>query len=170
MFNFFNTLSHGILGLFFLVMGGIGILIPWAPALQRELVYFFQENHAVVFVLGAGFALIGLGILLGQYYRLKKRVFHLKRGSFSIDLNEKVFRQCLDKYWKNRYPRIAIAHQLQMKRGKVVMHAELPDVPEAQRQSVLKSIQDDLEDLFIRVLGYQGTLQFNAQFKVAEEP
>ena len=164
MSHFINATLNGILGLFFVCLGIIAMLIPFSPEIRTRVVLFLLDEGKITFLFGLIFSGMGAGVLINVISSLRKRTYVIKSGDHKISVDEKLFRQYLEKYWETRFPRKEVSHRVSVSARKIVIHAELPETPKNQHEKLLWDIQGEIEDLFNRIIGYRGKVVFSATF------
>lgn len=163
--NIFYAIISAIFSAFFCLLGAFGMMLPWAATLRLDVIHFILNESTSIFLFGFGFFFIGITILLNIFLNSRRRFYHLKGGNGSIILDEMVFHQVLEEYWKRLFPNCQISHQLILKKNKLHIVTDLPYVPEIEQKPLLQGIKSDLEDLLSRVMGYKGEFLFSASFE-----
>jgi hypothetical protein len=164
MSHFINATLNGIIGLFFVSLGIIAMCIPFSPEIRTRVSLFLLDEGRIIFLFGFIFAAVGAGVLLNVIGALRKKTYVLKSGAHKVAVDEKLFRQYLEKYWQTRFPRSEISQRVSVSPKRIIIHAELPATPKNQHEKLLWDVQGDIEDLFARIIGYRGKVVFNATF------
>lgn len=159
-----NYFIYALLALFFTLLGVFALLFPMSQVFKEHFIAFVLEESWEFYLLGIVFLVIGLWILGSLILRLKKRLYLIRGGHFKIQLGERIFRDHLDRYWMRRFSRSGAVREVLFKKNRIVVTADIPLVPEHEKQAFIQTLQKDLEDLFSRVLGYQGVLDLNLYF------
>lgn len=154
-----------LLGLFFLIVGGIGIALPWSDILQIELVQFIYEDKLILPLFGFGLALIGVSLIMYTWWTTKRHYVLIRSGDHAITLNENVIRHYLNSYWEEQFPKHHIPSDLKIKKNAIQIQADFPFLPYSEQKDFLKKIQEDFNDIFGRVLGYPYEIQLIASFQ-----
>lgn len=89
----------------------------------------------------------------------------MRSGKRPIIIDEEILQQYLDAYWKRRFPNKEVPHQLRLKRETIRIIADLPKTPKDQQKELLNDVQDELQDLFFKMLGYSHELLFALRFQ-----
>ena len=167
--NFFYYLFSFIVALFFILFGVISIILPWSPKLRTDLIEFILENSIALSLFGFGFLVIGLGFLISLYLSSKRQYYYLKTDDDSVLVDEAVIQQYLDSYWKQLFPEQTVYSRISIKKNKIKIAAELPNVSEEERKTLLERIQADIKEILKSVLGYNKecliSLSFPSQSK-----
>lgn len=164
LFNFIYYVLVFVIAAFFLLLGIIGMILPWADTVRTDLIQFILENTLAIGLFGFGFFLIGLGVLVNLFLRTRKRYYHLRIGQNAVVLDEALIRQYVHSYWKQLFPSHEIPTQFALKKDKIKIIAELPRVSKTEQELLLAQIKQDLHEIFSKVLGYSQELVLSISF------
>jgi hypothetical protein len=165
---FFNILYYFVnfgVGIFFLILGILSIIMPWSPTIRSNLIKFILENSMAISLFGFGFFVIGFTLLINLYMNSKRHYYYVRVGHKSISIDQEVVQQYLDAYWKQLYPHNDIPTRLLMKKNRIKVTAELPHMPLGEQKLFVEKIQDDLQDIFSRTLGYPHDFMLALSFQ-----
>ena len=163
--RFLSLLLNFIAGGFFLLLGLIGIILPWAPKIRLSTATFFLENSLILSLFGLGCALVGLSIIFYTFLNTKRRYWFIRTGINSIEVSQNVIEQYLENYWKKNFPKSYVPYEVTIKKESIQVIAELPSMELQNQKKYLEKIKSDFEDLFSNVLGYSYEVHLFASFK-----
>lgn len=163
--NFFYSLFNFVAAALFILIGIVSLLMPWFPGIRTELVRFILEDFSMILILGSVFLLLGLIMIASTLLSLKRRYHRIRSNSRSILVDEAVFQQYLDVYWKQLFPQDAVPSHVLISPKKLRITADLPYVPKSEQKDLLKRIHADLEELFSSYTGYQGDYLISISFQ-----
>jgi hypothetical protein len=158
-----------IIGLFFVLLGSVGILLPWAEKIQHALVRFIQEDTFALSLFGSALIVVGAALLLYVILSGRRHSYYLRSGAKAVALDETVFQQFLGHYWKERFAEREIPCRILLKRGKVCISADFPFLSKEQQRPFLESLKNDLQAVLADQLGYRDQFELYATFQ-KEEP
>lgn len=156
---------NGMLGLFFCIVGILGVILPWSSSIQTALINFIFDNSLFLPFFGLTFILIGLSILIYNWKQSRNHYISIKIGPHSTLIDESLVRQYLEIYWKKHFPNQTILPQIEVKKNHLKIQVELPFLPLQEQKSYLEKVQEDLENIFIHLLGYHQPVQLFISFK-----
>lgn len=163
--NLFYAVLSSVFAIFFCVLGGISILIPWVTQVRTDVVQAILEGSLAIFVFGFVFLFIGITILVNIILSCRKRFYHLRSGKKAVTIDESFFDQYLEEYWKGIFPHCEVSYKLIIKKNKLHIVADLPYMPLDQQKLLLERIRHDLRDLFTQIFGYRGEFFLSASFQ-----
>ncbi len=149
---------------FCLMLGAISCLVLWSPKVRTDLVQFILEDSLIIFLFGFCFFLIGATILLQVFFHMQKRHYSIRSKNNSIYISEEIFQEYLNSYWKQLFPKNEIPNEIALKKNKVHISAELPFMPIHQQKAILQRIENDLSELFNRLIGYRKEYVLSISF------
>ena len=165
MSNFFVFILSLVVGLFFIMLGIIGVMIPWDAGTRTAVVMFIFENSISIVLFGFAFIILGAVILVNLILGLRRRSYLLRSGKKPITLDESIIQDYINSYWRETFPAYEIPSRLTIKRNKIHVYADLPYVPRDQQRDFLENIRNELSDLFSRTLGYQQEFYLSISFQ-----
>lgn len=168
--NFLYSLFNFVTALLFLIIGVVCIALPWSPEIRTELVQFILEDTYLLLILGSVFLLLSFMILFHLWVNLKRRYYRLRSHNRSVIVDEAVFQQYLDTYWKQLFPENDVPSNVIVGPKKLKITADLPYVPLSEQKDLLKRIQSDLEELFGNFVGYQRDYVISISFQSEHSP
>lgn len=164
-----NTLFGVIFALFFLLLGIIGIILPWSPVVRTEVVDFLLSNTVILMLFGFSFFVIGIGALFQVLHGMKRSYTTFKEGHTRVDVSEEVIQDYLLTYFHDLFPYTEVPCQILFNKKKIQIIADLPFVAHAKQKELLKKIESDLSDLFRDILGYRHDLYVSISFAGSEK-
>ena len=168
--NFFYFLFNFVTALIFLLIGVVSFILPWSAGVRTDLVQFILEDSYLIFLLGSLFLLLGVFTLINLWLNFKRRYYHLKSTNRSILVDETIFQQYLDTYWKQLFPNNSIPSHVIVGQKKLKITADLPYVPLSEQKALLNRIQTDLEELFSNYVGYHRDYHISISFASEQSP
>lgn len=153
-----------LFAIFFLVLGLIGMIIPFSPYLRTEVVDFILSNTLALAILGFFFFAIGLGALIQLSQAARRHYFTLKRKAVDFDVSEKVILDYLSLYFRDLFPNTEVSSRVILKKNKVKIIADLPFFPKLEQESLVKKIEEDLVDILRELIGYPHELLLSISF------
>jgi len=165
MSNFFYYLVSFIIAIFFIFFGIISFFLPETEEGLKNLAGFILQNTWLTYVFGFLFIIIGVAILINIKLNVKKQYYKIKAGNRLTLLDEKIFEQYLDTYWKELFPKIEIPSRATIKNNKLYITADLPAVPLSEQKTLLQQVESDLNEILIKYLGYHQEYIINISFQ-----
>lgn len=165
MTHLFYSLITVVIAFFFLLVGLVSFSLSFSTEIRTDFVQFILEDATVLPIFGITLLAIGIGILLNSFFSLRRRTYRISSGNYVTSLDENLFKQYLEAYWKQKFPRVDIPCKVNLKRNKIIVAADLPFVPIAEQTSVLEQIESDLSQILSQYLGYHRKYVINITFK-----
>lgn len=169
LFNLLYYLVSFVVAGFFLLLGVIGMLLPWSPNVRTELIMFILENSIAISLFGFVFVIVGMTLLINLSSITKRRYYYVRSGHRAIIVDEAILHHYLESYWKQLFPRHDVPHHLVIKKNKIRIVADLPYAHPDERKPILDRIQDELQDILTRVLGYSQELVLAVNFQTRQK-
>ncbi len=166
--NFLYFSISFVTALFFVMLGVIGLMIPWSSKVRGDIVQFILEDSFLIFLFGFGLVLIGIAIVVYVVISMKRQYFVIKSKNYSVIVNESVIQDYLETYWKELFPENDVPNQVVFVKNKIHITADLPYISFENQESLLKRIENDLAEIFLRLLGYREEYLISISFQ--EEP
>lgn len=163
--NLFYSLISLIVAIFFIMLGIIGILLPWSPTVRSDIIQFLLEDSLAISLFSFVLILIGLAIVIHIVMNARHSYYYIKSGRNPTWVDESVIEDYLDTYWKQLFPKAHVTNRLMLKKNKIHLVAELPYVPHLEQKDVLERIKNDLTELFASFLGYRQPFYLSASFQ-----
>lgn len=167
--HFLYSLISFIIALFFILLGIIGIILPWSPDVRSHIVNFIFEDSVFIFLFGLGFFFIGTAIVVNIIVSSRRRYYEVRSGSSLVKVDETLFQSYLNTYWKQMFPKNEIPNRVTLRKNKIHITADLPYIPLAQQKELLEKIEGDLNDIFNRILGHRHECLISISFQSEPE-
>lgn len=164
MSNFLYTLVSFVVALFFILLGVIGIILPWSTGIRSDVIQFILENTLALSLFGFGFTIIGLIIAINVFLSFKKKYYYVKTGKQGVAVDELLVHHYLQSYWEQVFPNHEVPTRLIFKKNRIKITADLPYMPRDQQKVCVERVQTDLNDILKRILGYHDALTFSLSF------
>lgn len=168
--NILYSLISLAVALFFIVLGVLSMLLLFSPYVRNSLVQFILENSVMLFLFGFSFLVIGIAIVAHVIIGAQKKHYYIKSNNHSIYISEDVFQEYLDNYWKQLFPNQDVPNQVELKKDKIHITAELPFVPIPEQKKIITRIERDLSELFNRLIGYRKEYILSLSFQPEQKP
>lgn len=165
MIRFFYSLISFITALFFILLGVVSVLMPWVPSIRSDIIGFLIENSIAISLFGLAFLTIGIVMVINIILGTKRHYYEFKVGQNPVGVDEDLIQKYLQAYFIELFPVQEIPCCLAIKQNRLHITADLPYVPATQRAVLLEKIQQDLQDLFRRQLGYHDDYYLSASFQ-----
>jgi hypothetical protein len=165
MSNFFYYLASFIIALFFIFFGIISFFLPETEEGLKTVAQFILQNSWLTYLCGFLFITIGIAILANIKLNIKKKYYRIKSGKNLTELDEKIFEQYLDTYWKELFPKFEVPSRAQIKKNKLYISADLPSIPLDEQKPLLHQIETDLKEILIKYLGYHQEYIISINFQ-----
>lgn len=165
MTNFLYSVISLIIALFFILLGIIGVILPWSSSVQSLAISLILEHGLLIFLFGLSLLAIGIATTVNIILSSKRRYYHLKVNSQTVSVDTAVIHNYLHKYFKELYPEIDVPYQLKMKKNKLHITVDLPYSAQSEQEAILERIQTELRELFQHFLDYRQPFFLSASFK-----
>ena len=153
-----------ILALFFILLGVMGIILPWSTNIRTEVVDFLLSNTVLLTLFGFAFLTLGLGVIFQMIHGLKRKYVTIKTDGPKTKLSEEVFEDYLKLYFEEIFPKTEVPCRVTLKRKKAKVMADLPFVAESEQEPLIRKIEEDLSDIFRELVGWRHELLFAVSF------
>lgn len=163
--NLFYSLISFIIALFFILLGIIGVMVPWSPGVRTDLVQFILDDSLAISLFGFTSIVVGLAIAINILLNTRRQYYHIRSDSNAIAVDETVIQQYLNTYWKQLFPNNDIPNRLTLKNNKIHITVDFPHLPLSQQQVLLERIKNDLSQTFANMLGYHSEFYLSASFQ-----
>lgn len=158
------TLLSFILSLFFVAVGASALTIAISPYARAEAITFLLESTNLIILFGLLFIVIGIISFFYLVQSTKRKYYTLKSQKLEIDVSESVIIKYLKNYFRELYPYNDIPCQVELKKRRAEITADLPFVPVAEQKELLKKIEEDLTSIFRDQIGYRNELKVSISF------
>lgn len=156
MFNALYSLITIIVALFFILLGIIGLILPWSAAIRTDLIQFILENTLAISLFGFGFVIIGSILVVNLMQNLKRRYYYLRSQNQEVVIDETLIQQYLNSYMKDLFPHHDVPARLSIKKNKIKITADLPYASIEQQELFTHRMRHDLGEIFKNILGYSN--------------
>lgn len=165
MSKLFYSLISFVIALFFILIGIVGVMIPWSINVKTLLTKFIFEDSLAISLFGFAFFLIGLAMIADFFLSLRRRHYTISSLKATTTVDEVVIKGYLDTYLKQLFPKNEIPCQLTMKENKIHISVDLPYLPIQEQKPLLERIRKELIGLFAQILGYRDEFFLSASFQ-----
>lgn len=168
--SFLSLAGRFLLGFLCFALSIFVFLFPWISHWQSFVASLaLTPNPWTWSFAGLSLFLIGILLIWSVARGLKHHYVYLHLGERSVALDKDLIQQYLEHYWQERFPDQPVPFTLTLQKDSILIEAELPYVPEAEREALLEHIEADLQDLFVRLLGYTQDVQLAVTFASNKE-
>ena len=164
----FYSLINLIVGLFFVLLGLIGLLALWLENVREILIRLIQENAIFVTIFSLGLFLIGIAIVVQVILSTRHQHYKIVGGRHLASVDEHVLQGYLDVYWKQLFPKKGVPNQAQWKNNRIFISAELPYFPSEEQKSLLTKIDTDIGRMLENAFGYKKEFSLQISFNEAQ--
>ena len=165
--RFFTLLINFIVGLFFLLVGLLGILLPWFPSWQDTLIDKILNQPLILSLFGFSFLLIGASIFIYAFLSTHYQYILLRTGKNAVQIDKTVIENYLKSYWEKQFPQTTIPFTVILKKHSIQVQAHFPFLPLEQQKTFLEKIGQDFPYLFEELIGYSQEVNLIASFQNA---
>ncbi len=165
MSNLFHNLINLIIALFFMLIGIVGITIPWSINVRTLLTRFIFEDSLAISLFGFAFFFISLAMVTNLLFHFRQRHYTINSSNATTTVDEAVIQEYLNTYWKQLFPKNDIPCQLDLKENKIHIAVDLPYLPIQEQKPLLERIRKDLIKIFAKALGYSDEFFLSASFQ-----
>lgn len=165
MSQFFYSLASFVVALFFICLGILFCFLPESGTRLYSLVQFLLENPWISYLFAALLIAMGTAILINIKLNLKKQYYRIRTGGLLTCLDSQIFEQYLDTYWKELFPKHQVASRVRLKKNKLHIIADLPPVPLVNQKALLQQIENDLNEILMKYLGYHQEYLMSISFQ-----
>lgn len=168
MANFFYSLIRFFVAVFFILLGIIGMVIPWSETIRTALIQFVFENAVLISVFGFGCLLIGVILVTNIILNSRRRYYYVRSDHYAVSVNKLAVEQYVNTYWEQLFPNREIPSRITLKRNRIHITADLPYLPIEEQPQLVERIKDELDTHFKRWLGPKS--QFNLRISFQKKP
>lgn len=165
MSHLFYSLINFVNALFFILIGVVGIVIPWSINVRTLLTRFIFEDSLAISLFGFAFFIIGLAMFINILLNMKRRHYRISSLNATTTVDEAVIQEYLNTYWKQLFPENDIPCHLYLKKNIIHIAVDLPYLPIQEQKPLLERIRQDLIGIFAKVLGYKEEFFLSASFQ-----
>lgn len=165
MYRFFYSLITFIIALLCILVGIVGLIVPWSSNVRQFLTQMILEDSLVISLFGFAFIVIGIAMAAYIILNSRRRYYHIKTGDGSVLVDEGIVQEYLSLYWKQLMPDAAISSSVNLKDNKISINVDFPHVPVPGQRPLLEKVRTDLRDWLFKILGYHEEFQMHATFQ-----
>lgn len=165
MTNLFYSLITLFIALFFILLGIIGIILPWSSAMKELAVTLILENSLLIFLFGFCFLTVGIASAVNILLSSKRHYYRFKIQGNPVTVDTSVIQSYLQKYFQELFPENEVPFRLQTKKNHFHLTADLPYVPNDERNALLERMKNEIAQLLSDLLGYKNRFNFSASFR-----
>lgn len=161
----FSSILTFAIGLFFSFFGLMVMLTAWFPTIRTGLFNFFSSFGVLLFIFGAVFLFMGISIIIYALIFAKRSYFYIRSGPREVAISEEVGKEYISKYFQKLFSQKDLPCNLSLKRGKILISANLPYIPEEEQHTLTQKINSDIGDLLSYKLGYKAPYHLSISFE-----
>lgn len=165
MTNFLYSLITFLIAIFFILLGLVGIILPWSTNMQTLVTNLMLNYSIMVFLFSFCILAIGVATAFHIILSLKRQYYHFKVHGQTVSVDTTLIHNYLQIYWKELFPKNTVPFQLNLKKNKFHIIVDLPYVEKSQQKELLERIRQDVSTLFVELLGYRQYFQLSASFQ-----
>lgn len=165
MTHFFYSLITFLIAIFFILLGIIGILIPWSSNVRAEVISIISEHSIAISLFGLIFIAIGIAVVVNILLVSKTSYYQFTVGKNHVYVDETVIQSYLREYWKELFAAQEIPNRITLKGNQINVVADLPYVEPEQQTKLINKIQQELTELFGEILGYRQQFHLSVSFQ-----
>lgn len=158
------SLLSFIISLFFVAVGATALTIAFSTYARTETITFILENSNLIILFGLLFITIGIISFFYLVQSTKRKYYTVKSQKLEVDVSESVIHKYLKNYFRELYPYNDVPCQVELKRRRAEVTADLPFVPTNEQKDLLKKIEEDLTSIFRDQIGYRNELKVSISF------
>lgn len=163
--HFFYSLIGFITALFFILLGVMSVLMSWFPAMRADLIQFLLENGTAVFLFGLAFMTIGIVMVINIVLGAKNHYYQFKIGRHTTQIDEDLIQKYIQTYFGEIFPKQAVPCRLIVRKNRLHITVDLPYVPASQQSVLMEKIQQDLNELLGKQIGYTSDYYLSTSFQ-----
>ncbi len=150
----------------FLILGGLSLLlIPILNGFRRALIKLLTASPYWIGVVGAIVFLVGVLLLVSHLTMNRRRYYQLRMGDRPVTVDNAVVEVYLQQYWENMFTGQEVSSQVTIHKDRIEVSADLPAVPFSEQKALLERIEQELVELFEKVLGYRREFLLSVSFQ-----
>lgn len=162
---FLYSLITLFIALFFILLGFIGVIIPWSHNMQSLAVALILENSALIFIFGFSFLCIGIATAVNILLNARRKYYHFKVSGQTVSVDSALIQNYLQTYLKDLFPDAEIPYHLDLKKNNIHITIDLPYIEPENQAALLERIRTELRELFSSFLGYRQQFHLSASFQ-----
>lgn len=165
MTHYFYSFITFFIALFFILLGIIGILLPWFPAMKALAITFLNDYSGLTFLFGLCFLTIGVAVALNVLFSSRRSHYNLKIKDHKVSINAELLQNQLQRFLSELIPDQDVPCRLQLKRNQIYVTLDFPFVEPAEQKHLLEQVGNELKGFFSSIIDYQQPLHLSASFK-----
>lgn len=165
MTHLFYSLITVVIAFFFMLVGLVSLSLFFSTQMRTDFIQFVLEDHVLLPIFGLTLLAVGIGVLINSFFALRRKTYRISSGNYVTSLDENLFKQYLETYWKQKFPQKEVPCKVCLKRNKILVSADLPFTPVAEQKTLLSHIESDLSQILSQYLGYHRKYVINISFK-----
>ncbi len=153
-----------ITGLFFIVLGTIGLLALWFPHIRTALIVFLLENALIISIFSMAIFAIGIAIVVNVIQNARHSYYQVTAGRHLVSVDEDLIEKYINSYWIEFFPNVNIPNHVTLKNNKIYIVADLPYYPSAEQKTLLAKIDKDISNILSKIFGYKREFSLQISF------
>lgn len=141
------------------------LLTVWFPAIRAGLSNFFSNYGILLTIFGTAFLFMGISIITYALIFAKRRYFYIRSGPLEVAISDDIGKEYISKYFQKLFGKPDIPCNFTVKRGKILISANLPYIPEEEQHSLTQKINSEISDLLSYKLGYKAPYHLSISFE-----
>lgn len=170
LYKFLYYIISFVVAAFILCLGIIAAILPWSASVRTDFITLILENSVAISLFGFGFIIVGAGMFINLWMNAKRSYYYVRVGGKSVAVDEEIIQHYLEAYWKHLFPKHEIPCKLILKKNKIKIIADLPYAPPDERKLFIERIQEDLQDILMKILGYSREFVLSVSFQPNKAP
>lgn len=165
----FPALVSLLVAFFFIVLGLMGMILPWSVTARTAVIEFLLLNTITLSIFGFFFFVVGVATIFYIFETSKRRYIRITKEGYKTEISEAVVNDYLSSYFRELFPRTDIPFKTELKKKRAEITIDLPFVTKDEQKDLLEKIEKELSNLFRDILGYRKELRLIISFE-AEKP
>lgn len=165
MIHFFYSLITFFIAIFFVILGILGVVIPYSPSLRQEALSHLLDHSPTLFLFGFSCTAIGIALLANIITQSRRKYYNYTIGPNNISVDESIIEQYLTNYWKEIFPDHDTPYKLRVKENIIHLTVDFPIEKEEFPKGGVEEIKNDLRHLFDTTIGYTSPFSLSVSFR-----
>jgi hypothetical protein len=153
-----------IMGLFFVVLGTIGMLALWFPEIRSILIVFILRNALFISIFSLALFAIGIAIVISVIQSTRHRYYKIQAGRNLATVDESLIEGYINSYWRDFFPKLTIPSRVTLKNNKIFITADLPHFPSEEQKNLIEKIDRDVSNILSKIFGYNREFSLEISF------
>ena len=158
-----------VMGLFFVVIGIVGLLALWFQHIRTSLVVFMLENAVMISIFSLGLLAIGMAVLIHVFQSTKHHYYKIECGRHLASVDEGLIHDYLNSYWNELFPKFGVPTKVTLKNNKISINADLPYYPIEGQKTLLGKVDKDISKILAKIFGYNREFSLQIRFNELNE-